>query len=382
MRKFLLLIFMLLFVLSIHVNADDYESAEQSVDIIVETAPLTLTPITFADNTIDPDVVFFDKSVRSVDEYTITQWAETAHVITDEDIAKFSQPCTWEQFFTFLWRTNGAPVRSSINFEDDYQKEQESILAWAQKTGLASATGGKQQMASVMRHGDAQWAFWHLKGEPEPSTNAHNLPIGVHEKAELWSCDVGFIVREEQMNSNPDKTLSVKEALTYLYYSYHRRSETAFRITVDQFLSACQNVMDTARMYGYRYGDSHAANPTTDGIISCDRLIAKALYDLGYTSQPTGGITCGNADQYLSAWGFERSTSLASARRGSIMLVKHAGKSYTSHMFVFAGNFDMNTMTGDRYDAGSQYAINSQQPLRGLSFWYNPYDVIVYNIPE
>ena len=64
-----------------------------------------------------------------------------------------------------------------------------------------------------------------------------------------------------------------------------RADAAAFPITVDQFLMSCQNVVDTARANGYRYGNSTAEDPTTDGTISCDRLIAKALYDLGYDEQ-------------------------------------------------------------------------------------------------
>ena len=132
----------------------------------------------------------------------------------------------------------------------------------------------------------------------------------------------------------------------------------------------------------YTYGDSRAQNPTTDGIISCDRMVAKALYDLGYTGQPTGGITCGNADEYLASWGFERSENLYDAKRGSIMLVKHKDVDYTSHMYVLAIDMDFNAMVADRYDCGSNGNIQSVQPLRGEGFWYRTDSIIVYNIPN
>ena len=146
---------------------------------------------------------------------------------------------------------------------------------------------------------------------------------------------------------------------------------------VGRFLKACKNVCDTARKKHYKYGDSHAVPPTTDKLISCDRMIAKALWDLGYTDQPNGGITCGNADEYLNKWGLKRSTKLSDAKRGSIMLVKHKGNNYTSHMFVFASDFDGNT--GDRYDCGSQEYINSVQPIKNVGYWYRTDSVIVYN---
>ena len=378
--KMYLLISILILTTCFVVYGDD-EIYEDNVDIIVGESSSSSSLLT-VENMIDPDIIQFDKSVRSVDEYTITEWAKNAKVITENDIISFNQPCTWERFCTILWRTNGSPIRSSIDFENTIQQEQESILVWAERVGLVNKKAGKHQMASTMRHGDIQWAFWHLSGEPEPSSNPHSLPAGMHEKAEFWACDIGFIVREEQMTSNPDKMLTVQEAVTYLYYYYHRRAERAFRITVDQFLNQCQIVMDTARINGYIYGDSHAENPTTDGIISCDRLIAKALYDLGYTNQPVGGITCGNADEYLSEWGFERSTSLSSAKRGSIMMVKHTWLSYTSHMFVCASDFDFVTLHCDRYDAGADSLIQSQQPLRNVYFQFKTDDIIIYNIPD
>lgn len=146
---------------------------------------------------------------------------------------------------------------------------------------------------------------------------------------------------------------------------------------VEKFLNACKNVCDTARKGNYKYGNSRAVPPTADKIISCDRMIAKAMWDLGYTDQPKGGITCGNADEYLKKWGLKRSTKLSDAKRGSIMLVKHNGKNYTSHMFVFASDFKNGK--GDRYDCGSQNYINSVQPIKNVGYWYRTDSVIVYN---
>ena len=131
----------------------------------------------------------------------------------------------------------------------------------------------------------------------------------------------------------------------------------------------------------YQYGDSHAEDPTTDGLISCDRLISKALWDLGYTDQHAGGMGVGELDDYLSSHGFIRSTSMQDITDCSIMLVKHQGEDYFGHAYVALG-FDFNTMTGDRYDTGCQSFIDQPQPLRGKGFWYRTDDLIVYNIPE
>ena len=335
-------------------------------EIIVETTPLTVSMI-------DPEIIQFDSSVRSIDQGTILQWARTANIIVDgEDV---NRNCTWERFLTFLWRMNGSP---NIGLVTSEESNNSTLTKWAIKNGLVGI-----QLNDYITHDDVQWSLWHIAGEPEPIVGtSYNLPIGEHSRSELWACDIGLIVSEEQPFSDPGKQITEMEAITYLYYLYHRRIESSFPISVEQFLASCQNVVDTARANGYSYGDSHAQNPTTDGIISCDRLVAKALYDLGYTGQPVGGITCGNADEYLYAWGFERSENLYDARRGSIMLVKHKDVDYTSHMYVLASDMDFNAMVADRYDCGGQENIETPQPLRGEGFWYRTDSIIVYNIPK
>ena len=145
----------------------------------------------------------------------------------------------------------------------------------------------------------------------------------------------------------------------------------------EKFLKECKKVCDEARKGKYKYGDSHAIPPTTDKVISCDRMVAKALWNMGYTDQPRGGITCGNADGYLKKWGLKRSTKLSDAKRGSIMLVTHKGETGVTHMFVFASDFVDGK--GDRYDCGSQENINKVQPIKGVGFWYRTDKVIVYN---
>lgn len=320
------------------------------------------------------------KNVRSANWGDISSWASSSGILYDEDV---SSVCTWEQFFLFLWRIDGGQYADQSQFLDadpQWYRDRENALSYAVVKGLAEQHTVHQTSLYGMQHADAQRVLWHLSGEPAPLNKPHRLPAGMHEACELWACDIGLIVYEEQPFSDPSSPLSIAEAVTYLYYMEHRRSENSFPITVEEFLASCKNVTDMARQNGYRYGNSTAANPTTDGIISCDRLVAKALYDLGYTDQPSGGITCGNADDYLSEWGFERSTSLADARRGSILLVKHYGVPYTDHMFVAASDLGQD-WSCDRYDCGSQVYIGTEQPISNVSFWYQTDNVIVYNIP-
>ena len=152
-------------------------------------------------------------------------------------------------------------------------------------------------------------------------------------------------------------------------------------ITVQQFLTSCKNVMNTARANGYHYGDSHSTPPCKDKTISCDRLIARALYDLGFTDQRQGGETCGTLDNWLKAHGFKRSTKAADIKKGSILLVKHEGKSYISHAFVVRAYNASNWVT-DRYDAGSDDRIRTQQPLKNVTWGYQKKNFVVYNIPS
>lgn len=147
-------------------------------------------------------------------------------------------------------------------------------------------------------------------------------------------------------------------------------------ITVKQLLSAVKATQEYARTHGYKYGDSHATPPTTDKIISCDRLIAKALYDLGFTDQPKGGMVCGMAESYLTSHGFEVARSVNDVKAGSILLVRNAHNAL--HMFV-VNTFD-GSKTG-RYDCGSDSLIQIKQPFVTPTFPYTNI-VGVYNIPE
>ena len=152
-------------------------------------------------------------------------------------------------------------------------------------------------------------------------------------------------------------------------------------ITINQFLQSCKNTVDAARTRGWRYGNSTTKPPCADRIISCDRLIARALWDLGFTDQRKGGETCGSLDTYLSNHGFVRSQSFRDIKKGSIILVKHNGIGYWSHAFVCL-SFNPSTFVTSRYDTGSNQRIQSVQPLTNLAWGYRKDTVLVFNIPE
>lgn len=92
-------------------------------------------------------------------------------------------------------------------------------------------------------------------------------------------------------------------------------------ISAEEFLQAVRDV--AAEVYEnraiYKYGHSTTTPPCemeSDGKkhISCDRIAAKALYNLGFTDQPAGGITCNNED-WLIAHGFVKITEESELKR-------------------------------------------------------------------
>lgn len=162
---------------------------------------------------------------------------------------------------------------------------------------------------------------------------------------------------------------------------------SASDITRDEFIDAVASVAKTARIKRYRYGNSTAAVPTSDKVISCDRMVAKALWDLGFTDQPKGGITIGSMTDYLTAHGFKMTTTFSSIGYGSIVLVKHADWKWRvhtpegfTHTFVTVG-FDEDSMTCTKYDCGADSLIQSVQPFEGCSWNYTD-EIRVFNIPK
>ena len=149
------------------------------------------------------------------------------------------------------------------------------------------------------------------------------------------------------------------------------------------FIDACQNVVDTARANGWVYGDSHATPPCSDKIISCDRLVARALYNLGYTDQRNGGETCGTLDGYLVRHGWEKVTDRSKIKPGAVITVRYQNHSYVDHTFVVL-SYDNSTGLCTKFDTGSNTQIKSRQPFRNvpLMAWNGRLFVAAYNPPE
>lgn len=312
------------------------------------------------------------------------QWAKGRGAIRDTDYFNSEAPCTKEHLLKYLFRLGGSvALQDEHIYVDVVTEEQRQICAWSRRVGLLGDTT-EAGLAETLDRATALGLIYKACGTPLVAETGYSFAnVRAEDLAAVnWAADYLLIQDVEVEGYDLYTTCTEEDAITYLYYTYNIRPKRRFPITRAEFLMSCQNVVDTARIYGYSYGSSGAWNPTTDGVISCDRMVAKALYDLGYTDQIQGGEVCDTLDDYLMSHGFLRSTSLADAKAGSIMLVKHQGEYTITHVFVCASDFDLATMTADRYDCGSDVNIQSVQPLRGKGFWYRTDDVIVYNIPE
>ena len=138
--------------------------------------------------------------------------------------------------------------------------------------------------------------------------------------------------------------------------------------TADEFMQAVANVYSYAHNNHFTHGNSTSTVPCEDGIISCDRLISRAVYDLGLTDQPAGGYGVGPLGDYLVRKGFVTFTDLGTAQPGDVMVVSDSsGKPV--HTFVVA-SYDSGTGMCTKYDLGSQSRIDSVQPIHtALDEW-------------
>lgn len=147
------------------------------------------------------------------------------------------------------------------------------------------------------------------------------------------------------------------------------------------FLKAVKNVADTARKNGWHYDDSHSTPPCDDKKISCDRIIARALYNLGYIEQPKGGISINNMAEYLAGWGFVKAAR-AKILPGAVVAVKDNFDNLIGHVFVVS-KYDPKTDLCDKYDAGSDWRLQTKQPFTDVPLveWDGRDFLYAYNVP-
>lgn len=135
--------------------------------------------------------------------------------------------------------------------------------------------------------------------------------------------------------------------------------------SVEEFITQVDAVYKMAYNNGYSYGDSHSTPPSNDGVISCDRLIARALWNIGYTDQVDGGFgTDGDMEKYLESHNFIKITDINSLQRGDIVVVRRPDGT-EGHTFVITA-YDSSTGICSKYDEGSDARVHSIQPFTNV----------------
>ena len=183
------------------------------------------------------------------------------------------------------------------------------------------------------------------------------------------------IAEEKRAREQAAAEQAAKEAATHAATSINT-SLVAASGGAAAFIQAAAQVAEYARIRGMIYGNSSSAVPCEDGRISCDRLIARALWNMGFHDQPAGGVVVQNMGTYLMAHGFTKGTSFSDIRPGSVVVViNNAG---TMHCFAVA-SYNQATNTFVKYDEGSNARIQSKQPF--VEPWAYRTLIAVYNWP-
>lgn len=179
---------------------------------------------------------------------------------------------------------------------------------------------------------------------------------------------------EKKTSSTGTGTKTAATTVKKPAYVYNKES-------ANLFLKAVKAVADRARKNGWYYDDSQSTPPCDDKKISCDRIIARALYDLGYNEQPGGGITIYTMAPYLAGWGFV-SAARAKILPGAVVAVKNDSNNEIGHVFVVS-KYDPKTGLCDKYDTGSDWRIQTTQPFTDVPLveWSGRSFLYAYNVP-
>lgn len=147
-------------------------------------------------------------------------------------------------------------------------------------------------------------------------------------------------------------------------------------VSPQQLIQAVQNVYQMSHNNHFRYGSSGTLPPCNDGIISCDRLVSRALWDLGWTNQQNGGETVLTFPRWLPQNGFQEIYQQDQLQGGDIILFYHVDSPTVPtpawHAF-FLTSYNPANRTCCKFDAGSDVRINAIQPFNNVNFdeWTN-----------
>lgn len=162
---------------------------------------------------------------------------------------------------------------------------------------------------------------------------------------------------------------------------------------VTKLLGEAKHVADFMKTRRYEYGDAKtnpgvtydrylAGREAREKVVSCDRFVGWALYNLGYKDQPeSSGLFVWNNGSvhdlgtYLEKKGYEKIETARKLQAGDIVFVNPAttssGTVYPAHVFLCAGRADDSGMYY-RYDAGSQNRIRCEG-VSGFGANYSAY---------
>lgn len=159
----------------------------------------------------------------------------------------------------------------------------------------------------------------------------------------------------------------------------------ATSLSASKILWEAKKVADYQKANNWVYGDA-SVNPFYDKsqkIVSCDRFVGWVLGNAGYVNgQPaTRGLPLpghnldlqyGSLEYFLKLNGFTKITNMAEVKAGDIVFVGYCYnhtylapqyRSYPSHVFIAASNYDPSNGHSYRYDDGSLTRIRSTQPF-------------------
>lgn len=168
-------------------------------------------------------------------------------------------------------------------------------------------------------------------------------------------------------------------------------------LMASKILHNAKKVADYINAKGYKYGHAQI-NPAidrgaTEKIVSCDRFVAWALFDTGfsYNHLRKHGFTLygnENLEYYLKSMNFTRIDDEKDIRGGDVIFVGSSErlalpeewKPYPDHTFLCAGAAGEDKFY--RYDAGSDKRIQSVQPTAEIIGYPNKAFRFAYRAPE
>lgn len=147
------------------------------------------------------------------------------------------------------------------------------------------------------------------------------------------------------------------------------------------FIETAKAVGKQAKAEGWKYNDSHSLPPCADKKISCDRIVARTLWNLGYIDQVKGGYTINNGlPDYLERNGFKKVTKKADVKPGAVVAV---GNSDIEHVFIVE-SYNPKTDLCRKYDAGSDDRIKKACYFANVKLveWSNRKFLAAWNVPS